>query len=83
MSLNPPYFNELHVEVGKERSEALDNRPPIASRPSKAKLSLQRCMEQTLPGAAQKKDGVKPGDPAAAGVSAKGKPRLLLMGQRR
>lgn len=53
--------------------------------PSAAQTSLRRLHEQTLPGGSQqKKDdvGVKTGE-AAAAASPKGKPRLLLMGQRR
>lgn len=55
--------------------------------PSAAQSSLRKLHEQTLAGGSQqqKKDdvGVKTGEAAAAAASPKGKPRLLLMGQRR
>lgn len=64
--------------------------PPILSAegasPSKAQSSLRRLHEQTQTGSSkqQQKDdvGIKTGEQAAA-ASTKGKPRLLLMGQRR
>lgn len=48
---------------------------------SPAKLKLQLLHQQTNQGAA-KKDAAKPGD-VVTGLPAKGKPRLMLMGQRR
>ena len=78
MSLIPP-FRDLHVG----RSEEHDNisRHTFGGRLSPAKLNLQRVYEQNLRGA-PKNDASKQTDPAA-GLPAKGKPRLLLMGQRR
>ena len=86
MSLNPPYIEDLVEDlVEDQRRRERDARESTGSadtNTSAAQLSLQRYFQQTLPGA-QGKDAAKPGDPAVAGVSAKGKPRLLLMGQRR
>lgn len=48
---------------------------------SRAQLSLQRIYEQNRT-KVQKQDPTKAMEPAP-GVAAKGKPRLLLMGQRR
>lgn len=80
MSLSPPFRDFLTV-----RSEEGDDPSAhtFGGRLSPAKLNLQRVYEQNLRGA-QKKDVSKLVDPSApAGVPTKGKPRLLLMGQRR
>lgn len=52
---------------------------------SAAQSSLRRLQQAQASGSQQKKDdvGVKTGEAAAASTSQKGKPRLLLMGQRR
>lgn len=81
MSLNPPYIEDL-LEGERSRGEARESTQSDDSNTSAAQLSLQRYYEQTLQGA-QKKDAAKPGESSTAGASAKGKPRLLLMGQRR
>ncbi|KAK3494981.1 Gtr1/RagA G protein conserved region-domain-containing protein [Neurospora hispaniola] len=70
-------------------SEALldpstEPRPPcVSKRPSRAMLNLHRVYEQNRQRVQQNlKDGVKVPEPIAV-PQAKGKPRLLLMGQRR
>ncbi|RGP80800.1 GTP-binding gtr2 [Fusarium longipes] len=78
MSLSPPVHN-----FSRSFDEADDT---SASGTSPAQLNLQRLFEQSLGGApASKKDAQKPADPGSNSVGAppKGKPRLLLMGQRR
>ncbi|CAH0020180.1 unnamed protein product [Clonostachys rhizophaga] len=78
MSLQPSYYSN----EPSAKDEAQEPRPDLTrSNTSAAQLSLQRYFEQNLPGAPPK-DGMKPDDPATA-VPPKGKPRLLLMGQRR
>ena len=79
MSLSPPFRDFLAVtsEEGDDLAQHT-----FGGRLSPAKLNLQRLYEQNLRGA-PKKDASKPVDPAAPAVPVKGKPRLLLMGQRR
>ncbi|KAF4971686.1 hypothetical protein FSARC_1564 [Fusarium sarcochroum] len=77
MSLSPPIHN-----FARSFDEADDT---SASGTSPAQLNLQRLFEQSLSGApASKKDAQKPATPGPnAVIPPKGKPRLLLMGQRR
>jgi Ras-related GTP-binding protein C/D len=78
MSLSPPIHN-----FARSFDDADDT---SASGTSPAQLNLQRLFEQSLSGApASKKDAQKPDTPGPNSVGAppKGKPRLLLMGQRR
>ena len=77
MSLSPP-FRDLTPELA-EQLEALDIFPPPVEL-STAQLNLQRLYEQATQ-ASSKKDGPKLSDPSV--LPPKGKPRLLLMGQRR
>lgn len=78
MSLSPPVHN-----FPRSFDEADDT---SASGTSPAQLNLQRLFEQSLSGAPVSKTDVQkptaPG-PNSIGVPPKGKPRLLLMGQRR
>ncbi|EKJ76314.1 hypothetical protein FPSE_03569 [Fusarium pseudograminearum CS3096] len=77
MSLSPPVHN-----FSRSFDEADDT---STSGTSPAQLNLQRLFEQSLGGAsASKKDAQNPATPApsSAGAPPKGKPRLLLMGQR-
>ncbi|KAF5965375.1 Ras-like G [Fusarium coicis] len=78
MSLSPPIYN-----LARSFDEADDT---SASGTSPAQLNLQRLFEQSISGApASKKDAQKPAAPGpnSVGAAPKGKPRLLLMGQRR
>ncbi|SPJ73637.1 probable Ras-like G protein RagC [Fusarium torulosum] len=78
MSLSPPIHN-----FARSFDDADDT---SASGTSPAQLNLQRLFEQSFSGApVSKKDAQKPDNPGPNSVGAppKGKPRLLLMGQRR
>lgn len=78
MSLSPPIYN-----LARSFDEVDDT---SASGTSPAQLNLQRLFEQSISGApASKKDAKKPAVPGpnSVGAAPKGKPRLLLMGQRR
>ncbi|KAF5623974.1 Gtr1 G domain protein [Fusarium sp. NRRL 25303] len=78
MSLSPPIYN-----LARSFDEADDT---SASGTSPAQLNLQRLFEQSISGApASKTDAQKPAVPGpnSVGAAPKGKPRLLLMGQRR
>jgi hypothetical protein len=79
MSLNPPMLRLPLSRLGsRERS-----RPPLRSNVSSAaQLKLLHLHEQSRRGAPNSKDGKKHIE-ASAGLPTKGKPRLLLMGQRR
>jgi Ras-related GTP-binding protein C/D len=78
MSLQPSYYSN----EPPAKDDVLEPRLDLTrSNTSAAQLSLQRYFEQNIPGAPPK-DGMKPDDPATV-VPPKGKPRLLLMGQRR
>ena len=78
MSLSPP-FRDLTPELADQSLREFDIFPPQVEL-STAQLNLQRLYEQATR-ASSKKDGAKVSDPSA--VPPKGKPRLLLMGQRR
>jgi Ras-related GTP-binding protein C/D len=54
-----------------------------SGRLSPATLTLQRVFEQSLRGIPKGGDDSKPADGPLVGPPGKGKPRLLLMGQRR
>lgn len=73
MSLSPPIQNLTLSDEADDTGS------------SPAQLNLQRLYEQSRRGApASSKDAQKPSTPGPnAGAAAKGKPRLLLMGQRR
>ncbi|KAH6603943.1 gtp-binding gtr2 [Trichoderma cornu-damae] len=80
MSLSPP----VHGSPADKQLAELDalSRSPIRSGVmSPARLKLQLLYEQS--NRPIKKGALKPGDAAGGGAPEKGKPRLLLMGQRR
>lgn len=81
MSLSPPVQGLLvpSLDEGEDSSSQI-----LPGKMSPAKLNLQRLYEQSRRGA-PKKDAPEaaPADAATAGPAVKGKPRLLLMGQRR
>lgn len=79
MSLSPPFLNPT-LPSSPDRTDRI----ATVSGTSPAKLNLQRLYAQSLRGAPAPKDNAtKPADATASGAPAKGKPRLLLMGQRR
>ncbi|KAK2590236.1 GTP-binding protein gtr2 [Conoideocrella luteorostrata] len=78
MSFNPPLRETLPAERSKDANSIVQSPSGVKS---PAELTLQRIQYQAS-ASAQNKDAVKPGDPTV-GLLPKGKPRLLLMGQRR
>lgn len=82
MSLSAPFHKDAFAQVGKMSRDTASSLSYLPHRLSAAQLSLQHLREQNAASTGPKKDGSKSGDPAA-GLPAKGKPRLLLMGQRR
>lgn len=78
MTLNPPLRDTLLAEMGNDANLTARSSSGFMS---PAELTLQRIHMQSSTGA-QNKDAAKPADPAL-GLPPKGKPRLLLMGQRR
>ncbi len=80
MSLSPPIYGS---PADKQLAEldALSRSPARSGVMSPARLKLQLLYEQNNRGPVLK-GALKPAD-AAGGVPEKGKPRLLLMGQRR
>ncbi|KAG6035172.1 hypothetical protein E4U40_002827 [Claviceps sp. LM458 group G5] len=78
MTLNPSLREIVLADIGDDSNFTARSSSSIMN---SAKLTLQRIqMQATASG--QKKDVAQPGQ-SALGVAAKGKPRLLLMGQRR
>lgn len=78
MTLNPPLREALAAEMGDDTNLTARSSSGLMS---PAELTLQRIHMQSSAGA-QNKDAAKPTEPGL-GLPAKGKPRLLLMGQRR
>ncbi|KAG6017121.1 hypothetical protein E4U43_002240 [Claviceps pusilla] len=78
MTFNPPLREVLLAEIGHDTNFTARSSSGIMS---PAKLTLQRIQMQATAGA-QSKDAAQPSNPVS-GLPAKGKPRLLLMGQRR
>ncbi|KAH7160057.1 Gtr1/RagA G protein conserved region-domain-containing protein [Dactylonectria estremocensis] len=83
MSLSPPVqdFSTSPPDEGDVSSSQF-----LPDQMSPAKLNLQRLYEQSRRGAPKKddpNDALATADVVTAGVPVKGKPRLLLMGQRR
>lgn len=83
MSLRPRFYEDIVADVEAQKREQREREANSSTQliKSKAQLSLESCLQQTQPGPS-KQDGAKPAESAVTG-SAKGKPRLLLMGQRR
>lgn len=83
MSLSPALPRNPPSEAGDDPDDTPDATESAATRVSAAQLSLERYYQQSNPGTQKKDPARPPGDGVVAGASAKGKPRLLLMGQRR
>lgn len=81
MSLSPPIYSSPADKQLAEQLDALSRSPIRSGVMSPARLKLQLLYEQSSRGPV-KKGSLKPAD-AAGGAPEKGKPRLLLMGQRR
>lgn len=83
MAHSPHFSHSPPSQAADGGRLSIHNLASLASgRLSPATLTLQRVFEQSLRGI-PKNDDTKPGDGPLAGPPAKGKPRLLLMGQRR
>jgi Ras-related GTP-binding protein C/D len=78
MTLNPPLRETLLAEMGDDANLTARSSSGVMS---PAKLTLQRIHMQSSTGT-QNKDAPRTGD-NILGLHPKGKPRLLLMGQRR